>query len=52
MTEGLSTQRIARTLDLKEDDAKSIEAAIIKKLDTNNRFQAIAKAVLLGIVQI
>jgi len=52
MTEGLSTQRIARTLDLKEDDAKSIEAAIIRKLDTNNRFQAIAKAVLLGIVQI
>jgi DNA-binding transcriptional MerR regulator len=52
MTEGLSTQRIARTLDLKEEDAKSTETAIIRKLDTNNRFQAIAKAVLLGIVQI
>ncbi|MBB3963333.1 MerR family transcriptional regulator [Rhizobium metallidurans] len=52
MTEGLSTQRIARTIDIAEDDAKSIEAAIIQKLDANNRFQAIAKAVLLGIVHI
>ncbi|WP_160009455.1 MerR family transcriptional regulator [Rhizobium sp. 18055] len=52
MAEGLSTQRLARALDLKEDDAKSIEAAIIIKLSSNNRFQAIAKAVLLGIVHV
>jgi DNA-binding transcriptional MerR regulator len=52
MAEGLSTQRLARALDLKEDDAKSIEAAIITKLSANNRFQAIAKAVLLGIVHV
>jgi DNA-binding CsgD family transcriptional regulator len=52
MAEGLSTQRLARALDLGDDEAKSIETAIIAKLSANNRFQAIAKAVLLGIVHV
>lgn len=52
MAEGLSTQRLARALDMKEDDAKAIETSIILKLAANNRFQAIAKAVLLGIVHV
>ncbi|KQV82084.1 MerR family transcriptional regulator [Rhizobium sp. Root1220] len=52
MAGGLSTHRIARTLDLKDDDAQSLEAGIIRKFSANNRFQAIAKAVLLGVVQV
>lgn len=52
MAEGQSTQRIARTLDLPQEDAEFLEAGIIRKLHANNRFQAIAKAVLLGIVQV
>ncbi|MET3855177.1 MULTISPECIES: MerR family transcriptional regulator [unclassified Rhizobium] len=52
MAEGYSTQRIARALDLTHDEAKALESAIILKFRANNRFQAIAKAVLLGIVQV
>ncbi|MDM9629654.1 MerR family transcriptional regulator [Rhizobium sp. S152] len=52
MAEGQSTQRIARTLDLRQEDAELLESGIIRKLHANNRFQAIAKAVLLGIVQV
>jgi DNA-binding transcriptional MerR regulator len=51
MSEGYSTQRIARALDLKHEEARGVEANIILKFHANNRFQAIAKAVLLGIVQ-
>lgn len=52
MAEGQSTQRIARALDLGHEAAQSLEAGIIDKLHANNRFQAIAKAVLLGVVQV
>lgn len=52
MAEGFSTQRIARTLDLKHDEAQALESAIILKFRANNRFQAIAKAVLLGLVNV
>ena len=52
MAAGLSTQRIARTLDLRNEDAHSLETGIIQKFRANNRFQAIAKAVMLGVVQI
>ncbi len=51
MAEGYSTPRIARALDLKHEEARALEADIILKFHANNRFQAIAKAVLLGIVQ-
>ena len=33
------------------DETRDLEAGIILKFRANNRFQAIAKAVLLGIVQ-
>ncbi|MBB4228969.1 MerR family transcriptional regulator [Rhizobium mongolense] len=52
MAEGFSTQRIARALDLKHDEAQALEADIILKFRANNRFQAITKAVLLGIVKV
>lgn len=51
MAEGYSTQRIARALDLRHEETRALEADIILKFHANNRFQAIAKAVLLGIVQ-
>lgn len=52
MAEGYSTPRIARALDLKHEEARALEADIILKFHANNRFQAIAKAVLLGVVQV
>lgn len=50
MAEGYTPIRIARTLELKSDEVQTIEASLIGKLDAQNRFQAVAKAVLLGIV--
>lgn len=50
MAEGFSTQRIARALELTHEETVALEAEIIRKFRANNRFQAVAKAVLLGIV--
>lgn len=50
MAEGYAPMRIARALDLKNDELVELENTIIRKFDANNRFQAVAKAVLLGIV--
>ncbi|MDQ0421371.1 DNA-binding transcriptional MerR regulator [Peteryoungia aggregata LMG 23059] len=50
MAEGYTPIRIARTLELKTDEVAAIERNIVGKLDAQNRFQAVAKAVLLGIV--
>ncbi|MGO4439585.1 MerR family transcriptional regulator [Rhizobium sp. RAF56] len=51
MAEGQSTAKIARNLNIGTDAAFAIEASIIGKFGTDSRFQAIAKAVLLGIVK-
>jgi DNA-binding transcriptional MerR regulator len=50
MAEGYTPLRIARTLELKTDDVAALEGSIIGKLQAHNRFQAVAKAVLLGMV--
>lgn len=50
MAEGYAPPRLARALDLKSDEIALLENEIIQKFDANNRFQAVAKAVLLGIV--
>jgi DNA-binding transcriptional MerR regulator len=50
MAEGYTPIRIARTLELKADEVSSVEAGIVEKLSAQNRFQAVAKAVLLGMV--
>lgn len=50
MAEGYTPIRIARTLELKMDEVAALEASIVDKLEAQNRFQAVAKAVLLGIV--
>jgi len=52
MAEGYSTQRIARALEMKHEETAALEAEIIRKFRSNNRFQAVAKAVLLGLVKV
>lgn len=50
MAEGYSPIRIARTLELRPDEIEAIERRVAEKLGAQNRFQAVAKAVLIGIV--
>jgi DNA-binding transcriptional MerR regulator len=50
MAEGYTTIRIARTLEMKVSEVEEIEQQIVTKVGAQNRFQAVAKAVLLGIV--
>lgn len=50
MAEGYTTIRIARALELKVSEVEDIEQQIVGKVGAQNRFQAVAKAVLLGIV--
>lgn len=50
MAEGYSAPRLARTLNLEFDDLRQMEDGIIRKFQATNRYQAVAKALLLGIV--
>jgi DNA-binding transcriptional MerR regulator len=50
MAEGYTTIRIARTLEMKVSEVEELEQQIVGKVGAQNRFQAVAKAVLLGIV--
>jgi DNA-binding transcriptional MerR regulator len=51
MVEGFTSAKIARALDIRTEEAQALEASVIKKFGSNNRFQTVAKAVLLGIVK-
>jgi DNA-binding transcriptional MerR regulator len=50
MAEGYTSIRIAKILEVKKDEVTALEASIVGKLNAQNRFQAVAKAVLLGMV--
>nr|WP_314084759.1 MerR family transcriptional regulator [uncultured Shinella sp.] len=50
MAEGYPTSRIARALEVEPGEVQVMEKNIIAKFNSNNRFQAVAKAVMLGIV--
>ncbi|MBV2183595.1 MAG: MerR family transcriptional regulator [Rhizobium sp.] len=50
MAEGYAPLRVARALGLTGSEMTVLEENIITKLEANNRFQAVAKAVLLGMV--
>lgn len=50
MAEGYSAPRIARTLNLEFEALRDMEDGIIRKFQATNRFQAVAKAMLLGFV--
>lgn len=51
MAEGYAPMRLARTLELPGAEIDRLEAGIIRKFNAQNRFQAVVKAVLLGIIQ-
>lgn len=50
MAEGYASVRLARAVGLRTEELQKIEMGIIQKFGANNRFQAVAKAVLLGII--
>ncbi len=50
MAEGYASVRLARAVGLRIEELQKLEKAIIQKFGANNRFQAVAKAVLLGII--
>lgn len=51
MAEGVTQARMARALAMDLDDVQALETRIIRKFDANNRFQAVAKAALPGIMK-
>ncbi len=51
MAEGLSPVKLARVMAMELRDAQTLESSIIQKFNAHNRFQAVAKAVLLGIIK-
>lgn len=51
MAEGLSPVKLARSMAMELRDAQALENMIIQKFNAHNRFQAVAKAVLLGIIK-
>jgi DNA-binding transcriptional MerR regulator len=50
MAEGYAPVRLARTLDISPEELQKLEARIMEKFSVNNRFQAVAKAVLMGVI--
>lgn len=50
MAEGYPTTRIARALEIEPGEVQVMEKTVITKFGSNNRFQAVAKAVMLGIL--
>lgn len=50
MAEGYSPIRISNALQREIDDIMATETGIIRKFGSSNRFQAVAKAVLLGLI--
>ena len=51
MSEGYAPARLSRALGLPMPDIADLETEIIRKFGAHNRFQAVAKAVLLGIIK-
>lgn len=51
MSEGYAPARLSRALGLDLAEISELENSIIRKFGANNRFQAVAKAVLLGIIK-
>ncbi|WEX76251.1 MerR family transcriptional regulator [Sinorhizobium numidicum] len=50
MAEGYPAARIARLMDMELTAALTLESGIIRKFDAHNRFQAVAKAGLAGMI--
>ncbi len=50
MAEGYTQIRLARTMQMTPEAVQSLEVSIMRKINASNRFQAVAKAVLLGLI--
>ena len=50
IAEGYSSTRLSHALETTPQEVSDLECSIILKLGTKNRFQAVAKAIMLGIV--
>ncbi|SCX31171.1 Redox-sensitive transcriptional activator SoxR [Agrobacterium sp. DSM 25558] len=50
MAEGYAPIRLARTLGISSDELQKLEASVMEKVSANNRFQAVAKAFMLGVI--
>jgi DNA-binding transcriptional MerR regulator len=51
MAEGYAPVRLARTLGISSDELQKLEACVMEKVSANNRFQAVAKAFMLGVIR-
>lgn len=51
MAEGQGATRIAQAMGMDAETVQAMETAIIAKFSANNRFQAVAKAALLGLIK-
>lgn len=50
MAEGYAAVRLARTLDITPEELQKLEARVMDKVSASNRFQAVAKAYMLGVI--
>lgn len=50
MAEGYAPVRLARTLGISTEELQKLEGSVMEKLNANNRFQAVAKAFMLGVI--
>lgn len=50
MAEGYAAVRLARTLGITPEDLQALEACVMDKVSASNRFQAVAKAYMLGVI--
>lgn len=51
MAEGYAPVRLARTLGVSTTDVEALETKVMEKMCASNRFQAVAKAFMMGIIR-
>lgn len=51
MAEGYAPVRLTRTLGISSSELQSLEASLLQKFSANNRFQAVAKAAVMGVLK-
>lgn len=51
MAEGYSSTRMSRTLGISADELNLLEESLLGKFGVNNRFQVVAKALIMGVIQ-
>ena len=51
MAEGYAAVRLTRTLGISSNELQSLEDSLLQKFSANNRFQAVAKATVMGVLK-